>query len=161
MQGAVSKLVDDAASAGVSHSALKQMIRASFLERSQGLPREPVVYNNCYGGFDFSPGFDRFCRMYGDAFSEYDCVVAFGRFLCDNMGFSTADCACNTKRTEEILQQLHTYTPPPLPNIRPPAWETVGLQVASGVHSKLAVAWVPAGIDHEVTDYDGLQRVVW
>lgn len=61
------------------HEEVAKAIRDHLLHRAEALPKLPVLYNGCYGGFGLSKEFKAFRA--GKEVQGYDAILEFGRHL--------------------------------------------------------------------------------
>ncbi len=64
---------------GMLHKDVEKAIRNHLLKKAEALPKIPVLYNDCYGGFGFSEEYELFERE--KALCGYEGVMAFGKQL--------------------------------------------------------------------------------
>lgn len=64
---------------GMLHEDVAKAIRNHLLTHADALPKIPILYNDCYGGFGYSKEYKSFKK--GKSLSGYDGVMAFGKQL--------------------------------------------------------------------------------
>jgi len=106
-----------------------------------------VVVNRCFGGFSYSLEAARFMAARGNKIAKEEiaewearqirpCKFSFDREWLGNDS--------DLKRTDPDLVA---------------AVEELGSEKASGAYAKLEVVTIPDGIDWEIDEYDGMERV--
>ena len=64
---------------GMRHEEVAKAIRDYLLTKAEDLPKIPVLYNDCYGGFGLSQHFKQFRK--GKGLEAYEAVLEYGRHL--------------------------------------------------------------------------------
>ena len=64
---------------GMRHEEILEAVRDELLTKAEELPKVPVIYNGCYGGFGYSTEVKQFRK--GRHMTAYQSIVNFGQSL--------------------------------------------------------------------------------
>lgn len=166
---ALQQTVDIALQNDVSHRALTDHLRNLLFEKSNNLPRIPILYSDTYGGYGYSKAFTAFCQdQPRNRYKAYTAVVGFGKFICQELPhLSTSnDEPCQlqklySKDVHGAVQRCHPQSEDYVSVLTQRQHERIGLIFASGRYADLKVAWVPPLLHCRVQEYDGKETLVY